>query len=66
MKAHKRLVIIIKSISKDLNEKDDFNKEDFKNNIFKIIKLFSNKEPLFNSLNNKKLKLLSLPFLHRL
>ena len=40
IKARERLIIIIKFIGEDLNEGDNFNEEDFKDNIFKIIKLF--------------------------
>ena len=59
IKIYKKSVTTIKPINKDLNKKNDSNKKDSKNNIlFKIIKFFFNKKPLFNSLNNKKLKLL--------
>ena len=65
MKIHKRSVIIIKSTNKDSDEKNNLNKKDSKNNILpKTIKLFFNKKPSSNSLNNKKLKLPFLPSLH--
>ena len=64
MKARKRLIIIIKLINKDLDEKDNFDKKDSKNNIlFEIIEFFYGKEPLFNSLDDEELKLFFLPFL---
>ena len=58
IKICKRLIITIKLTDKNLDEKNNFNKKDFKNNILsKIIKFFFDKKPLFNSLNNKELKL---------
>ena len=67
IKTHKKLIITIKLTSEDLDEKNNLNEEDFKNNIlFKIIKLFFNKEPSFNSLNDEELKLPFLFFLHYL
>ena len=66
MKTCKKLVIIIKSTGEDSDKKNNSNKEDFENSIFKIIKLFFNKEPSFNNLNNKELKLFFLLFLRRL
>ena len=65
IKTRKKSITTIKSINKNLNKKNNSDEEDFKNNIlFKIIKLFSGKEPSFNSLNNKELKLFFLLFLH--
>ena len=58
IKIYKKLIITIKLTGEDSDKKNNFNKKDFKNNIlFKIIKFFFNKESLFNSLNNKELKL---------
>ena len=66
IKIREKLIIIIKLINKDLDKENDFNEKDSKDNIlFKTIKLFSNKEPLFDSLNNKELKLPSPPPLRR-
>ena len=66
IKIYKKSVTIVKLADENLNKKNNFNKKNFKNNIFKIIKLFFNKKPSSNSLNNKKLKLPFSPFLHYL
>ena len=64
IKTCERSITTIKPTNKNLDE-NDFNKKNSKNNIlFKIIKLFFNKEPSFDNLDNKKLKLPSSPFLY--
>ena len=67
IKTCEKSIITIKPTDEDLDKKNDLNEEDSKNNILlKIIKLFFNKKPSFDSLNDKKLKLFFSLFLRRL
>ena len=67
IKTYKKSITTIKPTGKDSDKENISDKEDSKNNmLFKTIKLFFGKESLFNSLNNEKLKLPSLPPLRRL
>ena len=67
IKTCEKSITIIKLTDEDLSEKNNSNKEDFKNNIlFKTIKFFFGKELSSNSLNNKELKLPFLPPLYYL
>ena len=65
IKARERLITTIKPINKNSDKENNSDKEGFKDNISKIIKFFSNKKPLFDSLDNKKLKLFFSFFLYR-